>query len=294
MTEDDLINDESEEMILHHTKNNPGLARHLFYNVRDFARKILGEFENGEDRFFKYKYLQYEWVRVVFENHRRNLGYSNGLVYWMFNDCWPAAAGWSIVDYYCLPKAAYYCFKRCAAPLIGVLKPKEERLCLAVSNRDTAPKRFDGSAVLLSLKDGRTLDTHSLSGTVSAYGVARVDLPWGETADTLTVCDLTYDGGRDRSFHKMGALPLIPCNERLTVVARTDSAVTIRADGYVHAVELEGQFLFEDNYFSMLAGESRTLSFRPWENPDGTEFTVKGYTLSSGEERKMKPTAAES
>jgi beta-mannosidase len=198
----------------------------------------------------------------------------------MFNDCWPAAAGWSIVDYYCLPKAAYYCFKRCAAPLIGVLKPKGEHTCLTVSNRGTEPMTFQATARLLSPKDGSVLDTHTLFGEAEAYSVSHYDLPWAESEETLIVCDLTYDGGNDRCFHKKGTLPLTPCDERLTVVARTDASVTLRADSYVHAVELEGQFIFDDNYFSLMEGETRTVAFRPWNNPDGTDFTVKGYTLA--------------
>jgi beta-mannosidase len=280
MTEDDLLRDESEAMWLYHTKGNDALPREIFHDMRSFAQKILGTPADGEDRFFHYKYLQYEWMRQAFGNVRASLGYCNGEIYWMFNDCWPAAAGWSIVDYYCLPKAAYYCFKRCAAPLIGVLKPKGEHTCLTVSNRGTEPMTFQATARLLSPKDGSVLDTHTLFGEAEAYSVSHYDLPWAESEETLIVCDLTYDGGNDRCFHKKGTLPLTPCDERLTVVARTDASVTLRADSYVHAVELEGQFIFDDNYFSLMEGETRTVAFRSWNNPDGTDFTVKGYTLA--------------
>jgi len=61
MTEEDLFNDEKEEIILYHTKNNPALDRHLFCDIRDFAQKVLGSFTDGHDRFFKYKYIS---VRV--------------------------------------------------------------------------------------------------------------------------------------------------------------------------------------------------------------------------------------
>ena len=46
-------------------------------------------------------------------------------------------------------------------------------------------------------------------------------------------------------------------------------------------VELEGEFVFEDNYFSLLPGERRTVHFRPAENAQSTELSVAGYTVKS-------------
>ena len=59
---------------------------------------------------------------------------------------------------------------------------------------------------------------------------------------------------------------------------KTGDTVTLYAGAYVHAVELEGEAVFEDNYFSLLPGESRTVSYRL----TGTgPLTVQGYTLQS-------------
>ena len=73
---------------------------------------------------------------------------------------------------------------------------------------------------------------------------------------------------------------MVPADDSLTVVSRTQDSITLSASDYVHAVELEGQYIFEDNYFSMLRGEIRTVSFKPWKNTDSSDFTVKAYTLS--------------
>lgn len=53
------------------------------------------------------------------------------------------------------------------------------------------------------------------------------------------------------------------------------------ADTYIHAVELEGEYIFEDNYFSLLPGEVRTVYFRPAENAQSNAFTVTGYTVKT-------------
>ena len=55
--------------------------------------------------------------------------------------------------------------------------------------------------------------------------------------------------------------------------------VTVRADGYVHAVELEGSAVFEDNCFSLLPGESRTVRYTPI-GPDAGEITMTAYTTA--------------
>ena len=117
MNEDDIYN--SDDMWNYHTKSNPGLSFSLFDVLLNFTEKVLGKFTDGYDRYFKMKYIQYEWIRVSMENIRRNKGFINGIVYWMWNDCWPAASGWSIVDYYGLPKAAFYSFKRAVKPVMA-------------------------------------------------------------------------------------------------------------------------------------------------------------------------------
>ena len=154
MTDEDLFGDPEERIFYHHTKNNPSLKRHFFSDVSAFAEKVLGKFENAADRFFKYKYIQYEWVRVVFENCRRNLGYNNGLVFWMHNDCWPAAGGWSFVDYYGLPKHSYYSFKRCAKELIATANCIDGEYRIVLSNVGHRIKTGRIRAVLLDETDG--------------------------------------------------------------------------------------------------------------------------------------------
>ena len=59
------------------------------------------------------------------------------------------------------------------------------------------------------------------------------------------------------------------------IIDKTDEDVIIRAKKYIHAVEVEGDTVTDDNYFSLVPGETRTVKF---ENPCG-EVTVTGYTL---------------
>ena len=272
MTEDDLLCDESEEMILHHTKNNPGLHRHLFYNVKDFARKTLGEFENGEDKFFKYKYIQYEWLRVVFENHRRNMGYSNGLVFWMFDDCWPAALGWSLVDYYGIPKASYYAFKRLSAPVATSIDVVDGKYQIFLSS-DREGSDVKASITARLIKNGEIVDTRNFAAEHKGYGATATPVPFECDADAVIVCDTEWNCGADRCFYKGGALNIIP-TDTITVERNGDS-IKLTANAYVHIVELEGEFDLSDNYFSLLPGESKTIVLPSDEDVKITAYTLK-------------------
>lgn len=273
MTEHDLLNDADEEMLVYHTKTNPGMENHIFSCVKEFARKALGDFANSEDRFFKYKYIQYEWTRVSFENVRRNLGYCNGLVFWMYNDCWPAAMGWSFVDYYLLPKHAYYSFKRGAKHITGSVVPKDNMYNLVITtDNETVTDILIKSYFI---KHGKIIDSYTATAHTAGYGTVDVDIPYRYDKDTVVVCDIEYSGGNDRCFYKNGSLDLRACDE-LIKVEKFEDSIEIKALGYVHAIELEGECEFEDNCFSLIEGESRRVNI---SNLTNHNFTVKAYTI---------------
>ncbi len=280
LTEEDIFEDETEEMIRFHTKNNPALDRHLFDDIRDFTEKVLGTFRDGHDRIFKYRYIQYEWVRVAFENCRRNLGYCNGLIFWMLNDCWPAALSWSLLDYYCLPKAGYYSFARCAKPLAASVEDSGDGYTLTVSNDADSPVSVGVTARLLDPgRGGAVEDVRELHCDVDAYGRRQTRLPWPRRTDRLIVCDTLSNGQRDRCFYKEGTLPLLPVEDGPRIIERGDDFLTLEADRYIHVVELKGDHLFEDNYFSLLPGERRRISWQPLSGQD-REVSLAAYTLS--------------
>ncbi len=277
MTEDDL-NDSAEEMLRYHTKGNPDLPRELYDSVSALAPKIFGAAQDGEDRYFKYKYMQYEWVRVVFENLRRNIGYCNGLVFWMFDDCWPAALGWAFVDYFCTPKAAFYAFRRCASDLVVSLSDEKNRIVATVSNskEETLPVKLNA----YKLKNGQITDTFSSSLDATGYNTTKQVLPFTLAEDEIIVCEIESKKGTDRTFYRHGALPITNCTASLEIVSREENSVTVRANKYVHAVEIECDGVCSDNYFSLLPGEERCITLKTLSGEPVGDYTVTAYTIS--------------
>jgi len=275
MDERDIF--DSDDMWDYHMKNNPALSFTLFDVLQNFARKVFGEFVDRDDRYFKLKYNQFEWVRITMENIRRNLGFVNGLIYWMWNECWPASAGWAIVDYYCLPKASFYSFKRCAGELIvSIGKSSEYDVYLCNDGLAARYLTFE----LSYIEKGQVVhivkqQTHvEMQTSKKVYGFPLNDLP----KDAMLICDISSEIGHDRAFYMEGTLPMVKCAAP-NIVEQDESSITLSAAVYTHAVELEGEFIFDDNYFSLLPGEKRTVCFRPLENAKSSELTVAGYTV---------------
>ena len=250
MTEADIFDDDMN-MWFYHTKNNPCLKKHLLdYNI-DMAKGYLGEFKDGADRLFKLKYIQYEWLRISLEQARREKGFCSGIIFWMFNDCWPAACGWSIIDYYGIPKAAYYSFKRAAYGVIGSidLDEKSGRYKMYICC-DTEPQEVDVRIIKMS-KDGLNIKElfndkviTSEDRALSVFETDKSNLKEGE----IFILEITdKDGAEDRTFYKYGKLEIVPCE--VEIKEKTDEYIEVSAKKYVHAVEIEGEMIFDDTIF---------------------------------------------
>lgn len=275
MTEDDLLGDD-ESILKHHAKTNPGLPIHIYDTIRAMAEHVLGEFVDGEDRYFKMKYLQCEWVRVTEELVLRNLGYSNGIIYWMFNDCWPASIGWAFVDYYGRRKPSYYSFKRLSRKVVGSFEVDGKQF--TVSNTSTESRSVKVIIRALDKANGYALlDKVEKHVEIDGYSTAKLNIDIPITENTLLVSDVISDGYTYRSYHKTGALH-IGRSDKFKVSALTDNSVTIEALDYLQAVEIEGDYNLTDNYFTMLKGEKITVGLEKFSS-SANGINVRSYTL---------------
>ncbi len=275
MTDEDIF--EGDEMWNYHTKSNPALSFSLFDVLLNFTEKVLGSFRDGHDRYFKMKYIQYEWIRISMENIRRNKGFINGIVYWMWNDCWAASSGWAFVDFYCLPKASFYSFRRCAGKLL-LSVDKKETYSIYLCNDSLNAVRGELSVYCLHKGEIYKIKSTEISAEASVSEKVLSLPPSIMPEDAVMICDIKGENFSDRAFYKNGNLPIYPC-DGVTITERKENSITVHSEGYTHIVELEGEYVFGDNYFSLLPGEKRTIHMRPARNAGNDEITVTGYTL---------------
>ncbi len=209
MTDEDIFGDDSS-ISEYHTKNNPGLGEITLYGyVERLAQGIFGDFHSGEDRVKKMQQLHCEWIRLSMELFRRHAWYSSGILYWMWNDCWPAANGWSMIDYYGNPKPGYYAFKRCAKPLIASIQLHDE---ISDAPCTRVYLSYHGSAEQIAVGSCRLYRYHILSGEEDYEYEIPIEIQAGRseiifndeaiplTCETVLVADIQTDVGSDRAF----------------------------------------------------------------------------------------------
>lgn len=265
LTDEDIFGDD-EGMLRFHTKNNPSEAFREF-QIYDYlcaiTDKLLGAPRCPEDKIAKRQYVQYEWVRITMELYRREKWFSSGLIYWMLNDCWPAC-GWAIIDYYARPKAAWYGFRRAAAPVVVSIDEENGRYRLHVCCDGCAPasgtarlflQAFDRAEPLAELRTDFAVDANTSAVVLEG------ELPKAG-ADALLMAEISGEGFFDRTWFFEGRPQDCAFPETKPVVAAaTADSLTIRAEKYIHALVLDGDCVFDDNFFSMLPGEERTVRF---------------------------------
>ncbi len=272
MTDDDIYGDDGY-MREYHTKSNPDLKKSLYEYLLLLAEKTLGTFKDGKDRDFKLKYIQFENVRNSLEQLRRIRWFCSGDIFWQLNDCWPAYSGWALIDYYNMPKAAYYSFKRCTKPVVALVDKEDGEYSVYISCDGKEDAAVNINVFTLDIKTGERREIYKGSAFVVS-------------GTTLKVCSFTKDDDSiiiaetddDRAFYKDGALEIEKCNVSYTVDEENER-ITFKADCYVHAVAIEGNILPEDNYFSLLPGEERTVCYKKSITERPLDLGVVSYTL---------------
>ena len=278
MNDDDIYN--NEEMWRYHTKSNPALPMGPFDYLKIMTEKVLGAFSDPCDKLFKLQYMQYEWLRVVMEQAKRERAFCSGMIFWMMNDCWPSSSGWALIDYFNLPKQAFYSFKRCAKPIIASVDCDNGIYRVYVVSDDVEQDVRVSVKILSSdrrsVKEIENLVCRTAKHSSKAVYEAENVLQSGE----VLVCDIEGEFGHDRAFYSHGSLYIEPVDINYTIDKQACVVKITAKEKYVHAVAITGNAVFEDNCFSLMPYESRTVSYQALNECADESLLVEAYTLS--------------
>lgn len=279
MTDSDVF--DGEDMWRYHTKSNPALKTDLFDYLRMMSEKVLGKFTDSRDKLFKLQYMQYEWLRVVMEQAKRERSFCSGIVFWMMNDCWPASSGWSLIDFYNLPKQAFYSFKRCAKPIIASID-LEDGVYRVYAVNDCAAEEVKIGVKLLSSDLACVREIKSIKARLDKYSSTVVfEASKNITADNeVLICDIESVSGCDRAFYSKGALNIVPTGVEVDIDEEKRVIKLTAKDKYIHAVAISANAVLGDNCFSLMPRESRTVSYEPKSDFDASSVLVEAYTLA--------------
>ena len=263
--------EEDYDMWLYHSKTNPALNRELMDIAVDFACKLFGESYDWDEKYFKMRYLQYEWIRFTLGIARSNLWFNSGILYWMFNDCWPAAMGWSVCDYYTREKAGYYALKTFGREVSAYLAKQKNGYILHISNIVNRVVECNLRVFIINTKTGAKKEVLQKSMTI---GNTCESLPITVKLENEEILIAEVDAGEDvqRNWYKEG-IPSLRKAESLRW-RLVKQGVEIWSEQYIHALEIEGVENVSDNYFSLLPEEKKVIAC---EGID--DIIVKGYTF---------------
>ncbi len=289
LSEEDILDDMSD-VTDYHIKNNMYFEPAGLLSVHDRLRKntevIVGR---SDDRFrdiYLLSYLQYEWARYVLEGARRSNWYNSGILYWMYNDCWPAL-GYALVDFYGVPKAGWYATKYSGASVAATIKPSDGKLEFIALNHgfnagsyEYKVKLYQASASKLNeVNHGRfnmKSNTNQLLLTVDESALE----PDGDK-NVIVFLELYRDGqmiSRGRWYPDWLKALNLPKAEIEVEVDRNAQTVTVTCKaGVAIGVALDGDVFFEDNYIDLLQGETKVISYNPLDGFDKVD--VYGYNI---------------
>jgi len=278
--------DIESEVMAAHQRSGIGNLR-----IRQYMADYFPVPDDFEDLLYVGQVLQAEGMKMGFEAHRRAMPYCMGSLYWQINDCWPVAS-WSGMDYYQNWKALHYYAKKAFEPLlVSPFVEKDDFKVSVVSDRTEAiPAELE-----LTIRDFKGKILWKKTGekkidplVASAWFEAPVkELLKGKDPKKVYLhARLRDEAGwtlSENVFYFTQAKNLeLPEPDIQYELKQQGNQITVRLTTDVLARNIRLQFegvegRFSDNYFDLLPGEFKTVSFEPVDYADleGERLKIK-------------------
>jgi beta-mannosidase len=220
---------------------------------------------------------QAEGLKYGIEHYRRNKPHTSGALFWQLNDCWPGTS-WSVIDYYLLPKASYHYARKFYSPiLLSIDHEPGEALNVWVVN-----DRLEGyqDKVELAVYDfyGKKVFSKEWPVSVEANASRQIDCISEDEALAGLAPEAAVMVLRSKTFENIyyfrDQKDLRLEEAELTVdVKNNEIAISTNVLARMVTIEIDmEQLVFEDNFFDLLANETKVIKVEqaqgkeiPWE-----------------------------
>lgn len=236
-------------------------------------------------------------MKIAIEAHRRAMPYCMGTLYWQLNDCWPGAS-WSGRDYDGRWKALQYYVKEAFNPqLVSSVIENNQLATYVVTDNVLGPADLEMTAIDitgkviwhkelkgLELKSNTSEKVHTLDTAAMLQG--------NNPARVIFYAQLRihnkFAGRNIFYFAPAKEMPLeTPHLDVATSKAPNDEGVVlirVKTDKLARNVYLSldkpaPADRFEENYFDLLPGESKTIRLRTRQMPELIHQALKVTTL---------------
>jgi beta-mannosidase len=256
---------------------------------------LLRDYEKPKD-FESYDYvsqvLQAEGIKTAIEAHRRAKPYCMGTLYWQLNDCWPVVS-WSSRDYYGNQKALNYFVKNEYATLLVSPVIESNKLKVFVISDSLKDCNADLYLYLSDFKGQKSFDTmmhvtvrNNSSACVFETLIAR--LIRGKDPERLIFTAQLTSGNRILSRNYIYFNPVKDLLLEKPMISKSIKKIekgyliTLTTDRLAKNIYLssENEGSFSDNFFDLLPGESRTITFTTNDLNTSLESSLKILTIA--------------
>jgi beta-mannosidase len=270
-----------------HQKHPVGYETIDEYMLRDYKRP-----KDFSSYVYVSQLLQAEGIKTAIEAHRRAKPYCMGTLYWQLNDCWPVVS-WSSRDYYGNAKALHYFVKNEYSTLLvsPVVKDGKLMVYIVSDSLDDCELSFH-----ISLKDfeGKTfLDTTQIVDIPENASNSFVEIPLdklilGKDPKQLVFNTQLTSGKKifsQNNFYFSPVKDLLLQKPLITKsIQKTPEGyqLTLSSNRLAKNVYLTSSLngAFSDNFFDILPGETRTISFNTNDKTSPFEETLKILTVA--------------
>ena len=273
-----------------HQKNGGGNRR-----IRETMARLFRPPRDALEMLYLSQVQQALAIKTAVEAWRTLRPHCMGTLYWQLNDLWPVSS-WSSLEYGGKWKHLHHHARRFFAPVALVAKPSEDGAALEFWALNDTAEAVEATATVRTFGfDGTLFETQSLPaslppGTALCLGSRPLTAYGDEETRKERFLDLALvtessDGQSAPLLHRNDWF-FAPFKESPVAEARITAdvsgrRVTLSADRpaffvWADVPGVRGEF--DDNSFTLLPGEPRTIEFRP---ADDTPATLPEVTVSA-------------
>ncbi|WP_227522048.1 beta-mannosidase [Bacillus solitudinis] len=270
------------EVMLWHQKNGQGNQL-----IKSYMEMYLKEAKDFPSFLYLSHILQAEGIKVAIEAHRRNKPYCMGTLYWQMNDCWPVAS-WSSMDYYGRWKALqYYTKKSYQDKALSITSTNDSTDIYVITDLLEAVEGtvqiqlfdFNGNQ-LLSIEQDVEVQANS---SQSVMTLSTKELIVNHDPSRLILSVTLKERGEviDWKEHYFVSLKEIKLSlAEITVKESTingQTELTFETDVFAKNVWVmtDSEGIFTDNYFDLIPGVPKKISFLSREFGGENHFVSK-------------------
>ncbi|PWI48925.1 hypothetical protein CEE45_04130 [Candidatus Heimdallarchaeota archaeon B3_Heim] len=198
---------------------------------------------------------------------------NSGSLIWQFNEPWPTIC-WSLIDYYGVPKMAYWYTKNAYSPVLVSYNKNEQKIILI---NDTFTK-ISGVLKISTIKlPGRMTQNMNYELSIKGNGTIQLEYPLNEqNKDDIVIMDFKSNIGSFNNFFLLND----PVNLKFGKpkvkfdINADENTITFISNVFTFLVTISWELRPQDNCFNLLPNETYSIKVENLPEDDSKFFST--------------------